>query len=322
MAQSELALVTGGGGFIGSHLVHALLSGGYRVRVLDNLSGPGSWRRLQDVFGDVEAITGDIRDPAELTRAVAGAKIIFHHAALVSVPESVKRPLEYDAVNATATLQLLEAAMAANVGRVVYASTSAIYGDAPEQPKVESMRGLPVSPYGISKYAGELYMSCFAKIHGLETISLRYFNVFGPGQDPKSQYGAAIPNIVSKIVAGQRPVIYGDGKQTRDFCHISNIVRANMLAAEAPRLAGEVVNIGCGVRISVNRIVELANALLGKQVEAVHESPRPGDVTDSLADISAATKSLGYTPAVHFDQGLAESIEWYKTHWNTAKSNA
>jgi UDP-glucose 4-epimerase len=231
------------------------------------------------------------------------------------VPESVKRPGDYHEVDATGTLQLLEAAAAAagDVRRFIYASTSAIYGDAPEQPKLESMRGLPISPYGIAKYAGELYVSAFAKLRNLQTISLRYFNVFGPGQDPKSQYGAAIPSIVSKIIADQRPVIYGNGQQTRDFCHVSNVVHANLLAADAPRLSGEVVNIGCGVRVSVNRIVQLANELLGKKVESIYESPREGDVMDSLADISAAKTVLGYEPIIHFDEGLRQSIDWYKT---------
>jgi nucleoside-diphosphate-sugar epimerase len=313
MSNSRLALVTGGAGFIGSHLVLTLLARGYRVKVLDNLSGPGSWRRLQNVLKSIEAIEGDIRDTAMVKRAVAGVDTVFHKAALVSVPESVKRPGDYHEVDATGTLQLLEAAVAGDVRRFIYASTSAIYGDAPEQPKVESMRGLPISPYGIAKYAGELYVSAFAKLRNLQTISLRYFNVFGPGQDPKSQYGAAIPSIVSKIIADQRPVIYGNGQQTRDFCHVSNVVHANLLAAEAPRLSGEVVNIGCGVRVSVNRIVQLANELLGKKVESIYESPREGDVMDSLADISAAKKVLGYEPIIHFDEGLRQSIDWYKT---------
>jgi nucleoside-diphosphate-sugar epimerase len=284
--------------------------------VLDNLSGPGSWRQLEDVLSGIEAIEGDIRDIAVVKRAVAGVHAIFHKAALVSVPESVKRPGDYHAVDATATLQLLEAAAAAGAGRFIYASTSAIYGDAIEQPKMESMRGFPISPYGIAKYAGELYVTAFAKLYGLETISLRYFNVFGPGQDPKSQYGAAVPSIISKILVGQRPVLYGDGEQTRDFCHVSNVVHANMLAAEAPQLLGEVVNIGCGVRVSVNRIVKLAGELLGRRVDAIHESPRDGDVRDSVADITAAGKVLRYKPVMHFEEGLRQSIEWYKTHLN------
>jgi UDP-glucose 4-epimerase len=304
-------LVTGGAGFIGSHIARALLQRGDRVRVLDDLSGPKSWRRLEDVRGDVERVEGSILDGAAVERAISGVEVIFHKAALVSVPESVARPLDYHAADATATLQLLDAARRAGVGRVVYASTSAIYGDAPEQPKVESMRGVPLSPYGIAKYAGELYMTGFAKLHGLQTISLRYFNVFGPGQDPKSQYGAAVPSIISKILAGEPPTIYGDGEQTRDFCHVSNVVAANLLAADLPMAGGEVVNVGCGRRVTVNRIVSLANELLGTDVRPLYVPARAGDVRDSLADLTEARRVLGYEPVVHFDDGLKQSIDWY-----------
>lgn len=312
MPASHQALVTGGAGFIGSHLVRALLDRGYRVRVLDDLRGSGSWKRL-DALGDrVERVAADICDPAAVANACRGVDVVFHKAALVSVPESVSRPADYHAVDATATLGLLTAARDAGVKRVIYASTSAIYGEAPEQPKVESMRGLPISPYGIAKYTGELYLTAFAKLYGLQTISLRYFNVFGSGQDPKSQYGAAVPGIVTKVLNDQPPTIFGDGEQTRDFCHVSNVVHANLLAAEAPTLAGEVVNIGCGRRVTVNRIVELANQLLGKNVVPNHEPARPGDVRDSLADISLAKMVLGYEPVLHFDDGLAQSIDWYR----------
>ncbi|MDB5326737.1 MAG: biosynthesis protein WbpP [Phycisphaerales bacterium] len=314
MPDRQQVLVTGGAGFIGSHIVHALVGRGHSVRVLDDLRGSGSWRRLEDLGDKIERIVGDVCDPAVVAKTCAGVQLIFHKAALVSVPESVSRPADYHAVDATATLRLLIAARDAGVKRVVYASTSAIYGDAPEQPKVESMRGLPLSPYGIAKYTGELYMTAFAVLYGMENISLRYFNVFGPGQDPKSQYGAAVPGIVTRVLTDQPPTIYGDGEQTRDFCHVSNIVHANMLAADAPKLAGEVVNIGCGRRVTVNRIVELANQLLGKQVKPNHEPARPGDVRDSLADISLARSVLGYEPIKHFDEGLADSIDWYVKH--------
>ena len=315
MQKQRLALVTGGAGFIGSHIAHTLLMRGYRVRVLDSLIGPGSWRRLADVLDSIEAVQGDIRDAQAVRAAVAGVDVIFHKAALVSVPESVKRPAEYHAVDATATLGLLEEAKSAGVQRVIYASTSAVYGESPEQPKVETMCGLPISPYGIAKYAGELYLTAFAKLYGMQTISLRYFNVFGPGQDPLSQYGAAVPSIVSKILTNEPPIIYGDGEQTRDFCHVSNVVHANLLAAEAKSLAGEVVNIGCGKRVSVNRIVELSNELLGKHVRSNFAPPREGDVRDSLADIAEARRVLGYEPITTFDVGLRESIKWYAEHW-------
>jgi len=314
--SQRTALVTGGAGFIGSHIVHTLLERGYRVRVIDSLIGSGSWRRLADVQKDVETIEGDIRDRAAVQKAVNGVDVIFHKAALVSVPESVAKPEDYQAVDATATLSLLIAAKDAGVRRVIYASTSAIYGDDPVQPKVESMRGVPISPYGIAKYAGELYLTAYAKLHGMQTISLRYFNVFGPGQDPKSQYGAAVPSIVNKILHDEPPTIYGDGMQTRDFCHVSNVVHANLLAAEAASLSGEVVNIGCGRRVTVNRIVELTNQLLGKNVKPINAPPRDGDVRDSLADISLSGEVLGYQPIKHFDEGLKESIEWYVQHFS------
>jgi UDP-glucose 4-epimerase len=309
-------LVTGGGGFIASHIVRALVERGDKVRVLDDLSGCKSWKRLDDIKDKIELVQGSILDQAAVERAVQDVDVIFHKAALVSVPESVADPIAYHETDATATLKLLEAARKAKVSRVIYASTSAIYGDAPEQPKVESMRGLPISPYGIAKYAGELYLTAYAVLHGLQTISLRYFNVFGPGQDPKSQYGAAVPSIVSKILTGISPTIYGDGNQTRDFCHVNNVVHANLLAADAPKLHGEVVNIGCGKRVTVNRIVELANQLLNKNVKPIHEPPRAGDVRDSLADISLAKTVLNYEPVMHFDEGLRHSIDWYVNHWN------
>jgi nucleoside-diphosphate-sugar epimerase len=311
---SKTALVTGAAGFIGSHLVRGLLGQGFAVRGLDDLSGSGSWSRLEGVDGPLTRITGSILDKETLRQAVDGVAVILHHAAMVSVPESVAKPEAYHAVDATGTLLLLEAARAAGVSKVVYAASSAAYGDAPEQPKFESHRAEPVSPYAVAKYAGELYLTSYAKLHGMNTISLRYFNVFGPGQNPKSQYGAAIPNIVSKMIRGERPTVYGDGQQTRDFCYIENIVAANMLAAKAPALHGEVVNIGCGRRVSVNDIVEQTNKVLGKAIKPNYEPARAGDVRDSLADISLAMKVLGYEPRVHFAEGLAQSISWYREH--------
>ena len=308
----KTALVTGGGGFIGSHIVRGLLDKGWTVRVIDDLSGCGSWRRLENL--KVDAMQIALSDLPNKRTILRGVDVIFHLAARVSVPESVKNPLDYHQVDATDTLNLVESARQENVRRVVYASTSAIYGELPEQPKRESHRGLPISPYGVAKYAGELYLGAYARLHGMQNISLRYFNVFGEGQDPKSQYGAAIPSIVCKIVTGERPIIYGDGEQTRDFCHVSNVVRANLLAAEMPNLQGEAVNVACGKRVSVNRIVERANELLKKDVKPIYEPPRAGDVRDSLADISEAKRVLGYEPAVQFDEGLKRSIDWYVRH--------
>ncbi len=287
----KTALVTGGGGFIGSHIVRGLLEKGWSVRVVDDLSGCGNWRRLEGLKVDATQMTlGEIPTKSSILK---GVDAVFHMAAKVSVPESVKDPLGYHQVDATDTLNLLETCLKQGVRRVVYASTSAIYGDLPEQPKKESHRGLPISPYGVAKYAGELYLGIYAKLHNMQTVALRYFNVFGEGQDPKSQYGAAIPSIVTKIVQNVRPTIYGDGEQTRDFCHVSNVVRANLLASESDKLQGQALNVACGRRVSVNNIVEKANQLLGKSVQPIYEPPRPGDVRDSLADISEAQRVLG-----------------------------
>jgi UDP-glucose 4-epimerase len=235
--------------------------------------------------------------------------MVSHHAALISVPESVARPLDYHDVDATATLQLLEAARKAGAMRVVYASSSAAYGEEPEQPKKESQRPVPISPYAIAKYTGELYVSAYAKLYGMQTIALRYFNVFGPGQNPKSQYGAAVPNIVSLMKSGKPPIVYGDGEQTRDFCHVYNVVHANMLALEAPTLRGEVVNIGTGKRVSVNYLVSQVNKLLGTSIVPTHEPPRAGDVRDSLADITLAKEVLRYEPQLQFEEGLAQLVK-------------
>ncbi|MGN6727463.1 MAG: SDR family oxidoreductase [Tepidisphaeraceae bacterium] len=304
-------LVTGGAGFIASHITHALVARGHRVRVLDNLSGAGSWRRLADLGDRVEQVTGDILNPRDIERAVEGVQVIFHLAAAVSVPESVARPLAYHDACATGTLSLLEAARRSHIDRFVYASTSAAYGESPEQPKVETMRTVPLSPYGIAKLTGEMYVTAYAHLHGMKSISLRYFNVFGPGQDPKSQYGAAVPSIVAKILREESPTIYGDGEQTRDFCFIDNVVHANLLAMSAD-VHGEAVNIGCGKRVSVNAIVSESNRLLGKNVRSSYAPPRPGDVRDSLADITLAKSVIGYEPQVYFEEGLARSLAWYQ----------
>ena len=311
MSERMTILVTGGGGFIGSHIVHAFVAAGHRVRALDNLSGCGSWRRLDDLGDRVERIVGDVRDAAVVDPAVAGVDAIYHEAAAVSVPESVARPMDYHAACATGTLAMLEAARRASISRFVYASTSAAYGDAPEQPKVETMRPMPVNPYGVAKLAGEMYVTAYAKLFGMRTISMRYFNVFGPGQDPKSQYGAAVPSIVATILRGESPTIYGDGEQTRDFCYIDNIVSANVLALTAD-VRGEAVNVGCGRRVSVNAIVREASRLLGRPVVSTYAPSRAGDVRDSLADIALAGRVIGYRPVVQFEEGLARSLEWYQ----------
>jgi UDP-glucose 4-epimerase len=307
--------VTGAAGFIASHITRGLVERGYAVRAFDDLSGGMQWSRIADLKDrGVSYLQGSILDAVALADAVKGVDVIFHLAALISVAESVHWPMKYNTVDSTGTLMVLEAARHARVKRLVYSSTSAIYGDDPEQPKRESMLAAPGSAYAIGKFGGECFVSSYAKLHGMQTVSLRYFNVFGPGQNPKSQYGAAIPNIVSRMLKGQKPTIYGDGEQTRDFCHVANVVAANLLAAESDKAAGQVLNVGCGQAISVNQIVKSVNAITGSNVEAEHTAPRPGEVRHSLADISAAKQVLGYEPKLMFEDGLRQAIEWYRVH--------
>lgn len=308
----KTALVTGGAGFIGHHLAHALVERGVKTRVLDDLSR-GSVARLRDIASRITFIEGSILDATRLQQAVEGVDVIFHHGAWASVPQSVEMPLEYHEIDATGTLKVLEAARAAGVRRVVYAASSSAYGDQPQLPKKEDQLPSPISPYAVAKYVGEHYMTVYAVLHGMQTISLRYFNVFGAHQDPKSLYGAAIPAIVSRVVKGISPTIYGDGEQTRDFCHIDNVVQANLLAAQTPGLKGQVINVACGQRVSVNDIVRLANRFLGTSVKPTYAPPRPGDVRDSWADIGLAKSLIGYEPTVFFEEGLRRWIDWYKT---------
>jgi UDP-glucose 4-epimerase len=305
------ALVTGGAGFIGHHLAHALVAGGVKTRVIDDLSR-GTAARLKDIASQVDFVEGSILDDAKLARAIEGVDVIFHHGAWASVPQSVEQPLEYNEIDATGTLKILEAARQAGVRKVVYAASSSAYGDQPQLPKCEDQLPSPISPYAVAKYVGELYLTVYAQLHGMETISLRYFNVFGPHQDPKSLYGAAIPAIVSRVVKGVSPTLYGDGEQTRDFCYIDNVVNANLLAANTKGLKGQVVNVACGQRVSVNDIVRLANRYLGSDVKPTYAPPRVGDVKDSWADITLAKQVIGYEPKVFFEEGLRRWIEWYK----------
>ena len=256
------ALVTGGAGFIGHHLVKALCAAGWKVGVIDDLSR-GLRRRLDAVKDQIQFIEASILDAPAMQSAMSGVGVIFHLAAWAGVPQSVRLPLEYHQNNATGTLVLLEAARAAGVKRFIYAASSSAYGDRTPLPKHESMPPAPISPYAAAKYSGELYVQLYAQLYGMESIRLRYFNVFGPEQDPASQYGAAIPAIVTRMLRGEPPTLFGDGEQTRDFCFVDNVVRANLLAADAPRLRGEVVNIACGQQISVRRIVALTNQILG-----------------------------------------------------------
>jgi UDP-glucose 4-epimerase len=308
-----LVLVTGGAGFIGSSLVRALLARGDRVRVIDNFSS-GRRENLADLLDRIELVEADILDGRALARAVDGAEVVFHEAAIPSVPKSMAEPLENHAANATGTLAVLEAARRARVRRVVYAASSAAYGDEPTLPKREGMVPAPISPYGASKLAGELYLHVYARAYGLETVSLRYFNVFGPRQDPQSEYAAVIPKFITAALAGRSPRIFGDGTQSRDFCHIDNVIEANFraAAADARAVSGGVFNIACGQATTLNQVVALIGEALGRQLEAVHEAERAGDIKHSHADIAEARARLGYQAAVSFAEGLRRTIDWYK----------
>jgi len=308
-----LSLVTGGGGFIGSHIVRGLLAQGQAVRVLDDFS-TGKRENLAEVAGRIDVVEGDIRDEAAVQRAMQDVEVVFHLAARASVPRSVAEPRPANDINITGTLNLLIAARDVKARRFVYSASSSAYGDTPVLPKTVDMCPHPLSPYAVSKLAAEHYCSCWAHVYGLQTVSLRYFNVFGPRQDPKGAYAAVIPAFVSRMLKGERPVIYGDGEQSRDFCFVDNVVHANLLAASAPELHGEVVNVACGERTTLNQIAADINALLGTNVQPEYQPPRAGDVRHSLADISVTKQVLGYEPKVMFSDGLRRSIEWYKAN--------
>ncbi|MBP7935028.1 MAG: SDR family oxidoreductase [Phycisphaerae bacterium] len=306
-------LVTGGAGFIGSHLVERLVKDGETVRVLDNFSS-GKRQNLAPFSARIEVIQGDIRKPDDCATACKGIDVIFHEAAVPSVPKSVTDPRTSHEANIDGTFNLLMAARDAKCRRVIYAASSSAYGDLPDLPKRESACPSPLSPYAVNKLVGEHYLRTFYCCYGLETISLRYFNVFGPRQDPKSQYAAAIPAFVSAILKNQPPTIYGDGEQSRDFTYIDNVVHANLLAAHAAKTEGQVVNVACGERVTVNQIIAQINSLLGHSIKPDYVDTRPGDVKHSLADITLAEKILGYRPVVAFEQGLRRAIEWYKNN--------
>jgi UDP-glucose 4-epimerase len=312
---AELALVTGGAGFIGSHLVERLLADGVRVRVFDNFS-TGSRTNLgfaPRFRRQLEVIRGDVRNLPVLLRAARGAKVIYHQAAMRSVPRSVKDPLGANENNVTGTLHVFEAARRCKVPRVVYASSSSVYGDQPELPKREDQPPAPVSPYAVSKAAGEQYAAAWTRLYGVETVGLRYFNVFGPRQDPKSQYAAVIARFIQWGLRGQPLEVHGDGTQSRDFTYIDNVVEANVLAGKAPGAAGEVFNIGCGDRVSLLDIVARLEALLGKKLERRHTPSRAGDVPHTLADVSKAKRLMGYSPLVGFDEGFRRTVEYFKS---------
>ncbi len=307
-----LYLVTGGAGFIGSNIVAALLQRGEGVRVLDNLSTG----RVSNVapFGErIALIEGDLKDLSTVRRAVQDVDYVLHQGALPSVQRSIAAPFDSHATNATGTLNVLIAARDAGVRRVVYASSSSIYGDSPSLPKREDMLPAPRSPYAVSKMAAEQYCRTFPRLFGVETVCLRYFNVFGPRQDPASQYSAVIPRFITAMLAGDSPTIYGDGQQSRDFTHVANVVQANLLAAGASDDAvGQVFNIACGQRHTLLDLLDALNDILDTHIEPAHEPARTGDVRHSLADIRAAQEVLGYTPEVGFLEGLRQTVEWYR----------
>ena len=309
--EKRLYLVTGGAGFIGSHISERLARSGHRVRVLDDFSS-GKEENLQSMGGEVELFRGDIRDMEILKRAVEGADVVFHEAALGSVPRSVADPLTTHEVNITGTLNVLVAARDAGVRRVVYASSSSVYGETPVLPKSEGMQPQPLSPYALSKLAGECYISVFHHVYGLEAVSLRYFNIFGPRQDPESQYAAVIPKFVTALLDGNRPTVYGDGFQSRDFTYVENVVEANLLAAEAPEIAGRAFNVACGGRYTLLELLGKLKEIIGTDTEPMHEAMRAGDVRDSQASIEAAQNALGYRVAVDFDEGLRRTVDWYR----------
>ena len=309
-------LVTGGAGFIGSNLTKALLTEGHTVRVLDNFL-TGKRENLADISDAhrdrFELVEGDLRNLDTVRNSLKGIDYILHQGALPSVPRSVADPVLSNEINVTGTLNLLVAARDAGVRRVLFAASSSAYGDTPELPKRETMATNPKSPYAAQKLAGEHYMRIFYELHGLETISLRYFNVFGPRQDPKSMYAAVIPRFITSVLCGAPPVVYSDGLQTRDFTYIDNVVQANLAGCSAPKEAcGKVFNIACGERVSLLDILEIVYAEAGKRVPPIFEPQRPGDVRDSLADISRARDLLGYDPQVTFREGLKNTFNWFR----------
>jgi nucleoside-diphosphate-sugar epimerase len=311
MSTGQRILVTGGGGFIGSHLIGRLLELGYEVRTLDNFS-TGHRSNLDAFVEDVEIVEGDIQSYERASHATQGCEVVFHQAALPSVPRSVQDPLTSTASNVTGTINVLLAARDAGVRRVVYASSSSVYGANPGLPKREDMTALPISPYAVAKLAGEGYCRAFGEVYGLESVAIRYFNVFGPRQDPRSQYAAVIPNFITALLRGERPTIYGDGEQSRDFTYVENVVDANVLAAGAVDVAGRVYNVACGERVTLNELFAELRNLIGSDLDAVYADARMGDVRHSLADVSAARRDLGYTPAVSLREGLTRTVEYLR----------
>jgi nucleoside-diphosphate-sugar epimerase len=312
MSLSGNYLVTGGAGFVGSHIAAALAGAGARVRVLDDLS-TGHAENLEEIGGEVEFVRGGLTEPDALERALRGVEVVFHEAAIPSVPRSVEDPEATHRASVDGTFALLVAARRAGVRRVVYAASSSAYGDQPTLPKTEEMRPEPLSPYAAAKLVGEYYCQVWSRVYGFETVCLRYFNVFGPRQDPSSQYSGVISRFISALASGGRPIIYGDGEQSRDFTYVSNVVDGNLRAAESPKAVGHVLNVATGRRTTLNELLEALKKITGRtEVEAEYREPRVGDVRHSLADITRARECLGYEPQVGFEDGLRHTLEWWK----------
>lgn len=306
----ETYIVTGGAGFIGSHIADRLLREGHRVRIIDNFS-TGKRENLAVLTGDLEVHEVSITDREALPSIFEGVDYVFHQAALPSVPRSIDDPLTSNEYNVTGTLNVLIAARDAGVRRVIYAASSAAYGDIEGDYKVEAMPPRPMSPYGVSKLAGEYYCQAFTEVYGLETVALRYFNVFGPRQDETSHYAAVIPKFIAAMTRGSAPTIYGDGSQSRDFTYIDNVVHGNLLATKAPDAAGQMMNLATGGKVTLLELVDKLNRQLGTQLDPILEAPRPGDILHSRAGIDKARDLLDFAPVVDFDTGLARTIEWY-----------
>jgi len=307
----EKFLVTGGAGFIGSNICKKLVSQRCFVRVVDNLL-TGKKSNLADIIDKVEFIQADMGDEDVARSAMKDIDFCLHQGALPSVPRSIDNPAATHQHCLNATFTLLLAARDAGIKRFVYASSSSAYGDTPTLPKIETMQPQPLSPYAAAKLAGEYYAKVFYEVFGLETISLRYFNVFGPHQDPTSRYAAAIPAFVTAILKDEQPTVFGDGEQSRDFTYVDNVVEANLLAAKAKKTCGEVINIACGQAITVNETIDIINELVGRNIKPIYTDPRPGDVKHSLADISLAKKLIGFKPKISFRQGFEKAIGWYR----------
>ena len=309
--MSALYLVTGGAGFIGSHIVEALVKKGERVRVLDNLS-TGKLENLKLFMDEIEFIEGDLRRPEEAAEAAEGADFVLHQAAVSSVPRSIEDPIGSTENNLKGTLHLLMAARDAKVKRLVYASSSSIYGDSPTLPKREDLLPAPLSPYAASKLAGEYYCQVFHRVYGLETVSLRYFNVFGPRQDPLSPYAAVIPKFITRALTKKPLVVYGDGEQSRDFSYVADVVHANLLACGARGIVGEQFNVGSGEQTSLNQLVQVLREILDLDLKVEYTKPQPGDIKHSLAGIEKAQRLMKFEPLVTFNEGLLRTVAWFK----------